>query len=61
MRGREGMGKSPLEKLHSRAAGLAAAAGHQGSALEAPYLRSMDRLMDEFLEEAVLVQLPIGV
>ncbi len=53
------MGKSPLEKLHSRATAQAAAAGSMVSA-EPLYLRCMHRLMDEFLEESVLDQLPIG-
>ncbi|CAL8472363.1 g11906 [Coccomyxa elongata] len=56
---REGMGKSPLEKLHSRATAQAAAAGPAASA-EPLYLRCMDKLVDEYLEEAVLDQLPIG-
>lgn len=53
------MGKSPLEKLHSRATAQAVAAGAAASA-EPLYLRCMDQLVDEFLEEAVLDQLPIG-
>ena len=60
---REGLGKSPLEKLHSQAmaqtcavnsgsgAGLSAAA-------EPVYLRHMDLLMEELLAEYVVEHAP---
>jgi hypothetical protein len=59
------MGKSPLEKLHARAMAQTAAAGLAGpsglmAAGEPFYLRRMNQLLDEYLEEAVLEQLPIG-
>ena len=62
---REGMGKSPLEKLHARAMAQTAKAGLVGAcgllaAGEPFFMRHMHQLLDEFLEEAVLEQLPIG-
>lgn len=55
---REGMGKSPLEKLHSRAvvqtsaadAGAGSGASLSGAA-EPVYLRHMEQVMEDFLSE----------
>ena len=71
---REGFGKSPLEKLHSRAMrrtvshGPGAAKAHAGPARSAPlsaaaepvYLRHMNELIDEYLDETVLAGLAPG-
>ncbi len=56
--GREGMGKSPLEKLHSRAvtqtsaaeAGASSGASLSGAA-EPVYLRHMEQLMEDLLSQ----------
>lgn len=59
------MGKSPLEKLHARAmaqtskAGLVDACGLLAAG-EPSYLRRMNQLLDEFLDEAELEEVPIG-
>ena len=52
---REGMGKSPLEKLHSRATAQTCASSHTGlsAAAEPVYLRHMEQLMEELLSEYV--------
>ncbi|CAL5224925.1 g7694 [Coccomyxa viridis] len=52
---REGMGKSPLEKLHSRATAQTCASSGAGlsAAAEPVYLRHMEQLMEEYLSENV--------
>ena len=71
---REGFGKSPLEKLHSRAMrrtvshGPGPARAHAtpvrsaslSAAAEAVYLRHMHELIDEYLDETVLTGLAPG-
>ena len=60
---REGLGKSPLEKLHSQAmAQTCAVEGGSGARLsvaaEPVYLRHMDRLMEELLADYVAEHAP---
>ena len=49
------MGKSPLEKLHSRAMTQTCATSGPGlsAAAEPVYLRHMEQLMEEYLSECV--------
>ncbi len=49
------MGKSPLEKLHSRATAQTCASSGAGlsAAAEPVYLRHMEQLMEEYLSENV--------
>ncbi len=48
---REGLQKSPLEKLDKRAAELAATAGDEDA--DAAYMRHMDALLEELLVDYV--------